>query len=162
IANTYKFDPFSQGFVEVLAAQQTNEAADWYQGTADAVRQQLRYVLEDRCTEVLILSGDQLYRMDYRHLLKTHRDSGADATLALAAPPPPFDLHRPVGFTYTHIRNVPASRVTDARLKDALVSDGCVVDSGSRVERCVAGVRSRVARGVTPRDTVMVGASWFA
>src|SRR2546430_1125300 len=47
IANTYKFDPFSQGFVEVLAAQQTNEAADWYQGTADAVRQQIRYVHEE-------------------------------------------------------------------------------------------------------------------
>src|SRR3974377_757620 len=49
IANTYKFDPFNQGFVEVLAAQQTNEAADWYQGTADAVRQQIRYVIEDGC-----------------------------------------------------------------------------------------------------------------
>ena len=47
IANTYKFDPFSRGFVEVLAAQQTNEATDWYQGTADAVRQQIRYVIED-------------------------------------------------------------------------------------------------------------------
>ena len=47
IAQTYKFDPFSQGFVEVLAAQQTNEAADWYQGTADAVRQNMRYVQED-------------------------------------------------------------------------------------------------------------------
>src|SRR5246127_2634540 len=59
IANTYKFDPFSHGFVEVLAAQQTNEAADWYQGTADAVRQNARYVQEDGAGEVLILSGDQ-------------------------------------------------------------------------------------------------------
>src|SRR5262249_53079010 len=48
ISNTYKFDPFSKGFVEILAAQQTNESTDWYQGTADAVRQQLRYVHEDR------------------------------------------------------------------------------------------------------------------
>src|SRR6202162_3054544 len=63
IANTYKFDPFSRGFVEVLAAQQTNEAADWYQGTADADRQQIRYVVEDSATEIMILSGDQLYRM---------------------------------------------------------------------------------------------------
>src|SRR6202047_971015 len=53
IANTYKFDPFSRGFVEVLAAQQTNEAADWYQGTADAVRQQVRYVSEDPCQQVM-------------------------------------------------------------------------------------------------------------
>src|SRR5262249_33168892 len=83
IGNTYKFDPFSRGFVEVLAAQQTNEAADWYQGTADAVRQNIRYVHEDRCRDVLILSGDQLYRMDFRHLLKTHRDSQADVTIAV-------------------------------------------------------------------------------
>jgi glucose-1-phosphate adenylyltransferase len=83
IANTYKFDPFSQGFVEVLAAQQTNEAADWYEGTADAVRQHLRYVQQDPGTDVLILSGDQLYRMDFRKLLRLHRDSKADITLGV-------------------------------------------------------------------------------
>src|SRR6516164_9424005 len=82
IANTYKFDNFDRGFVEILAAQQTNETADWYQGTADAVRQNIRYVLEDGARDVLILSGDQLYRMDYRQLLKTHRDSEADVTIA--------------------------------------------------------------------------------
>src|SRR5438094_9567292 len=83
IANTYKFDPFSQGFVEVLAAQQTNEAADWYQGTADAVRQNIRYVQEDWAREVMILSGDQLYRMDFGQLLKTHRHHEADVTIAV-------------------------------------------------------------------------------
>src|SRR6266849_173541 len=57
IANAYKFDPFSKGFVEVLAAQQTNEAADWYQGTADAVRQNARYLESDGSSEVLVLSG---------------------------------------------------------------------------------------------------------
>src|SRR5438552_7560030 len=81
IANTYKFDPFSKGFVEVLAAQQTNEAADWYQGTADAVRQNVRYIQEDGAENVLILSGDQLYRMDYRQLLKTHQETAADVTI---------------------------------------------------------------------------------
>src|SRR5213082_3521881 len=80
IANTYKFDPFSRGFVEVLAAQQTNETADWYQGTADAVRQQIRYVMEDTCQEILILSGDQLYRMDFGQLLEMHRKTKADMT----------------------------------------------------------------------------------
>src|SRR5438552_11198156 len=74
ISNTYKFDPFSHGFVELLAAQQTNEAADWYQGTADAVRQNIRYIQEDVCRDVLILSGDQLFRMDFQQLLRTHRD----------------------------------------------------------------------------------------
>src|ERR1700758_1978868 len=87
IANTYKFDPFSQAFVEVLAAQQTNEAADWYQGTADAVRQQIRYVAEDSCSDVLILSAAQLYRMDFQHLLKPHRDTKADVTIAVLPVP---------------------------------------------------------------------------
>src|ERR1700735_2879461 len=81
IANTYNFDPFSRGFVEVLAAQQTNEAADWYQGTANAVRQQIRYVHEDTCTDVMILSGDQLYRMDFKRLLQVHKETQADVTL---------------------------------------------------------------------------------
>jgi glucose-1-phosphate adenylyltransferase len=82
IANTYKFDMFSQGFVEVLAAQQTNESADWYQGTADAVRQNISYIERESPDEVLILSGDQLYRMDFRHLIETHRGHRADVTIA--------------------------------------------------------------------------------
>ncbi|QJW97116.1 glucose-1-phosphate adenylyltransferase [Frigoriglobus tundricola] len=82
IANTYKFDMFSKGFVEVLAAQQTNESADWYQGTADAVRQNLSYIQREDPDDVLILSGDQLYRMDFRHLIETHRGHRADVTIA--------------------------------------------------------------------------------
>jgi glucose-1-phosphate adenylyltransferase len=284
IANTYKFDPFSRGFVEILAAQQTNEATDWYQGTADAVRQQVRYVLEDPCREVLILSGDQLYRMDYRELVRTHRDSAADVTLAvlpvgreqvsgfgimqvneegrvvgfvekpqterelepvrtpdewfarrglaargrnylasmgiylfsrdallallnahpdaidfgkdvfprsirthrvqahlfdgywedlgtiqayhqanlaLAGNDPPFDFHTPDGVIYTRMRNLPASRVCNAALQDCLVSDGCLIGCGARVERSVIGIRSIVGQDVTLRDTVMIGASRF-
>jgi glucose-1-phosphate adenylyltransferase len=83
IANTYKFDPFSKGFVEVLAAQQTMEKESWYQGTADAVRQNIRYVHEDGSSDILILSGDQLYRMDFRHLIQTHHDTRADVTIAV-------------------------------------------------------------------------------
>lgn len=82
IANTYKFDMFSRGFVEVLAAQQTYESADWYQGTADAVRQNISYIQREKCDDVLILSGDQLYRMDYQDIIRTHRESQADATIA--------------------------------------------------------------------------------
>jgi glucose-1-phosphate adenylyltransferase len=77
----YKFDPFSKGFVEILAAQQTTEGARWYQGTADAVRQNLRYFLDGPYEHYLILSGDQLYRMDYAHLLQEHLKSGAEVTL---------------------------------------------------------------------------------
>jgi glucose-1-phosphate adenylyltransferase len=280
IANTYKFDPFSRGFVEVLAAQQTNEATDWYQGTADAVRQNLRYIHEDRAREVLILSGDQLYRMDFAKLLQTHREARADATIAvlpvtageasglgmvrvdesgrvvgfvekpqrlelleplrmpdgwfaqrgiashgrhylasmgiylfdrdtlinlLNAPPlatdfgkevfprslkthrvqahlfdgywedvgtvkayhqanlaltgdaPPFDFHSPDGVMYTRMRYLPASRVSGARLESCLVSDGCLVQAGTHIHRCVLGVRTRVGRDVRLRDTVIIG-----
>ena len=284
IANTYKFDPFSRGFVEVLAAQQTNEAADWYQGTADAVRQQIRYVIEDPCEHVLILSGDQLYRMDFQHLLRTHLESRADATiavlpvprdqvpglgimqldetgrvvgfvekpqtdpaidavrtptawierygiraagreylasmgiylftrkallellnarplatdfgkeifprslrthqvqaflfdgywedlgtvkayheanLALAGDEPPFDFHSPEGVIYTRMRFLPASQLMGGKLKHCLISDGCVIESGADLERCVIGVRSRLARNVTLRDTVVLGADRY-
>lgn len=284
IANTYKFDPFSRGFVEVLAAQQTNEAADWYQGTADAVRQQIRYVQEDGCKEVLILSGDQLYRMDFRHLLQTHQDSQADVTiavlpvtaeqasglgmmrvddtgrvvgflekpqtleqlkplrtppgwmeqkgiasqgreylasmgiylfnrdmlfetlnvrplatdfgkeifprsitthhiqthmfdgywedlgtvkayheasLALAGDQPPFDFHSPEGVIYTRMRFLPASRVSAADLEQCLISDGCVIEAGTKMKHCVIGVRSRIGKNVTLRDTVIIGADRF-
>ncbi|HEV3260759.1 MAG TPA: glucose-1-phosphate adenylyltransferase [Gemmataceae bacterium] len=284
IANSYKFDAFSRGFVEVLAAQQTNEAADWYQGTADAVRQNIRYVEQDGCREVLVLSGDQLYRMDFRQVLKTHREHKADVTiavlpvtreqaagfgmvrlddqgrvagfvekpqtdeqlapvripaewlarhgisggdrqylasmgiylfnrrvlfdllkaeplaadfgkevfprsikthrvqahlfdgywedlgtvksyheanLALAGDDPPFDFHSPEGVIYTRMRFLPASRVSGATLEQCLVSDGCVVQSGTRMTRCVVGVRSRIGRDVVLNDTVIIGADRF-
>jgi glucose-1-phosphate adenylyltransferase len=83
IANTYKFDMFSKGFVEILAAQQAyDEQIGWYQGTADAVRQNIAYIKREEPDEVLIFSGDQLYRMDYRQLIETHRKSGAEVTIA--------------------------------------------------------------------------------
>lgn len=82
ITATYKFDTFAEGFVEALAAQQTLDSTDWYQGTADAVRQNLRYIQQRGVEYVLILSGDQLYRMDYREMFKTHLDNKADVTIA--------------------------------------------------------------------------------
>src|SRR3954463_822411 len=80
---TYKFDIFSSGFVSVLAAEQTEEGGNWFQGTADAVRQSLRHMRRQSAKEILILSGDQLYQMDYRQMLKTHRENRADATVAV-------------------------------------------------------------------------------
>jgi glucose-1-phosphate adenylyltransferase len=284
ISNTYKFDNFDRGFVEILAAQQTNERADWYQGTADAVRQNIRYVQEDGCREVLILSGDQLYRMNFAALLKTHRDNKADVTLAvlpvdqeqtvnfgiaqldesgrvtgfvekpeteeqlkplrmsvewlehrgvrsrerqymasmgiylfnrqvlfdllsesaratdfgkeifprsirshhvqahlfdgywedlgtiksyheanlaLAGENPPFNFHSQEGIIYTRMRFLPASRITGARLEQSLVSDGCVIREGTQITRSVIGIRSRIGRNVTIRDTVIIGADRF-
>jgi len=284
ISNTYKFDPFGAGFVEILAAQQTNEAADWYQGTADAVRQQIRTIMDEVCDHVLVLSGDQLYRMDFRQLIHTHRESKADATLAvipvsreqvsafglvqldstgrieafvekprdeatlapfrtpavwlercglrdssrpylasmgiycfrrdallelLADKPlatdfgkevfprclrthrlqahlfdgywedlgtiqayheanlaltgdhPPFDFYLPGGVIYTRMRFLPASRVSAATLREALISDGCVIQTGARVERSVIGVRSRIGRNALIRSSVLNGADRF-
>jgi glucose-1-phosphate adenylyltransferase len=284
IALTYKFDPFAHGFVEILAAQQTNETAEWYEGTADAVRQNLRYIQDNPCREILILSGDQLYRMDFGLMLRAHRDSRADVTmavvpvrrertsqlgivavdddnrvsllaekpqseeelvplqttdawferrgmtgrdrgylanmgiylfnrqvlfdlvggqppvkdlvrelfpphlhthriqaylfdgywddlgtiksyyeanLALVREPPPFDFHSPEGVIYTRMRHLPASRVHGVDLEQSLVSDGCTVKPGTRVERCIVGVRSQIGRDVTLRDSVIIGADRF-
>jgi glucose-1-phosphate adenylyltransferase len=257
---------------------------DWYQGTADAVRQNIRYVHEDGCKEVLILSGDQLYRMDFRKMIESHRESGADATLAvlpvaeeltpglglvrvddhgrvlgfvekpkqkeqlgpirmpaewmeqrgieskgreylasmgiyvfkkdslirvLNAPPlatdfgkevfprslgthhvhtflfdgywedvgtigayheaslaltgrvPPFDFHSPGGVIYTRMRYLPASRVNDAHLEECLVSDGCFVDGGTQIRRCVLGVRTRIGQNCKLTNSVIIGADRF-
>ncbi len=82
IRQTYRFDRFDGGFVEILAAQQTMEGEKWYQGTADAVRKNLNNLRDKNVDYYLILSGDQLYRMDYREILATHEKSGADATIA--------------------------------------------------------------------------------
>ncbi|HET7292857.1 MAG TPA: glucose-1-phosphate adenylyltransferase [Vicinamibacteria bacterium] len=81
--HTYKFDYFSSGFVSLLAAEQTEQHSDWFQGTADAVRRSLRHLAEHRFREILILSGDQLYQMDYRKMLDTHRRHVADVTVAV-------------------------------------------------------------------------------
>ncbi|MCE2793251.1 MAG: NTP transferase domain-containing protein, partial [Blastopirellula sp.] len=83
IRRTYVFDHFSGGFVEILAAQETmSQGTDWYQGTADAVRKNLGYIEQRGIEYVLILSGDQLYRMDYAKLIAQHQATGADATIA--------------------------------------------------------------------------------
>jgi glucose-1-phosphate adenylyltransferase len=82
ISRTYKFDQFTSGFVEILAAQQTLTNASWYEGTADAVRKNLTHFLNHDFEYLLILSGDQLYRMDFREMITQHAESGADITVA--------------------------------------------------------------------------------
>jgi glucose-1-phosphate adenylyltransferase len=82
IQGAYKFDHFSRSFVEVLAAQQRPSGSQWYQGTADAVRQNMRDFLQRPYEYYIILSGDQLYRMDYRELLKQHIEKQSDITIA--------------------------------------------------------------------------------
>lgn len=83
ISRTYRFSSFSTGFVEVLAAEQTKENPDWFQGTADAVRQMLPHLRDWKVDTLLILSGDHLYRMDYEKFLGRHEDTNADVTVSV-------------------------------------------------------------------------------
>jgi glucose-1-phosphate adenylyltransferase len=94
IARTYSFAGFTEGFVEVLAAQQTPDSLNWFQGTADAVRKYLWLIEEWDVDEYLILSGDHLYRMDYREFVQRHRETEADITLSVL----PIDERRASDF----------------------------------------------------------------
>ena len=82
IASTYVFDQFHSGFVQILSAEQTYSSESWYQGTADAVRKNLKHFHDQEADYYLILSGDQLYRMDFSKMLQRHIDSGAELTVA--------------------------------------------------------------------------------
>ncbi len=107
IARAYSFAGFTDGFVEVLAAQQTPENPNWFQGTADAVRQYLWLFEEWDVDEYLILSGDHLYRMDYRQFVQRHRETGADITISVV----PMDERRASDFGLMKIDDV--GRVVD-------------------------------------------------
>jgi glucose-1-phosphate adenylyltransferase len=283
IRRTYVFDSYSGGFVELLAAQQTNEGAAWYQGTADAVRQNLRYIEESGIDYVLILSGDQLYRMNYNEMLKTHLATGADVTiagmpvdretakamgimrlhddgsvagflekpqtdkemdlvrmdpawidargvpshgrdclasmgiylfnrdvlvdmltktdyhdfgreifpaaarthsvqvhlfdgywedigtirsfyeanLALAQPEPPFELASAESPIYTRARFLPASKFDGTTIKNSLVADGCFIAEGAQIENSIIGLRTRIGKNVTIRNSILMGADFF-
>ncbi|HEY7697949.1 MAG TPA: sugar phosphate nucleotidyltransferase, partial [Vicinamibacteria bacterium] len=88
ISRTYRFDSFGRGFVDILAAEQTLESKNWYQGTADAVRQNLRHIIGRGETDrALILSGDQLYRMNLRELVEQHKKTKAEVTVAVTPVP---------------------------------------------------------------------------
>jgi glucose-1-phosphate adenylyltransferase len=283
IRRTYMFDSYSGGFVELLAAQQTNEGAVWYQGTADAVRQNLRYIEEPGIDYVLILSGDQLYRMNYNEMLNTHLKTGADVTiagmpvdretakamgimrlhdsgrvagflekpqtddemdivrmdpawidahgvqshgrdclasmgiylfnrdvlvdlltktdyqdfgreifpaavrthqvqvhlfdgywedigtirsfyeanLALAQPHPPFEMTSAESPIYTRARFLPASKFDGSAIKNSLVADGCLIEEGARIENSIIGLRTRIGKDVTIRNSIIMGADFF-
>jgi len=94
IKNTYNFDLFSHGFVDILAAEQTPKSQNWFQGTADAVRQSIHHLSNYEYEHVMILSGDQLYQMDFRIVMDHHKKSGADLTVATI----PVDAQDATGF----------------------------------------------------------------
>ncbi len=279
IRSTYNFDPFGGGFVEVLAAQQTLENADWYQGTADAVRRNLRYIEQPGVEYVLILSGDQLYQMNFQEMLESHVKTAADVTiaavpvhgreadalgimrlddtgrvvgflekpkteqeldmvrtapawidahgiasrgrdclanmgiylfnretlldvlrktdyrdfgkevfpasvrarhvqvhlsdgywedigtiksfyeanLALTKPDAPFDLASVEAPIYSHARFLPPTRFDGATIRGSLVADGSMIEPGATIENSIIGVRCRIGRNVTIRDSIVMG-----
>lgn len=287
IRATYRFDAFSGGFVEILAAQQTLDVAnahrDWYQGTADAVRKNLRYFLEPQVEHVLILSGDQLYRMDFQDMIATHEEAGADVTIAakpvdraaagglgimrvdesgrvvgflekpstdaelndmatstawidahgiqsrgrdclasmgiylfnrdtladvlaktdyrdfgkevfpasirsrhvqlhvfdgywqdigtirsfydanltLAQPDPPFELASATSPIFSRARFLPPTRADGVVAEQSLLADGCVIEPGTRIENSVIGLRCRIGRDVTIRNSIIMGADYY-
>lgn len=86
VANTYKFDAFASGFIDLLAAEQTDSRdGDWFRGTADAVRKCMKHIGRESWSSIAILSGDQLYRMDLREMIKVHQESNAAVTVAMKA-----------------------------------------------------------------------------
>jgi glucose-1-phosphate adenylyltransferase len=101
VQSTYHFDPFGGGFVDILAAEQTEKGSDWYQGTADAVRRNLLHFRAFPHDLVLILSGDQLYRMDFRQIIKQHTDRRADVTIATV----PFPVSKVEGLGLTQVHD---------------------------------------------------------
>jgi len=111
IARTYRFSQFSDGFVEILAAEQTPESPQWFQGTADAVRQVLPHIRDWGIDTLLILSGDHLYSMDYRRFLNRHFDSDADVTVSVI-PSSPKDAEE-----FGLLKTDATGRITDFREK---------------------------------------------
>lgn len=280
----YTFDHFSGGFVELLAAQETADpGTDWYQGTADAVRKNLRYFNQPSIEYVIVLSGDQLYRMDYRDLLATHQESGADITisclpvdqqaargfgimqmndsgrvtdfvekpktdeqinairtdpawmeargveskgrdclasmgiyvfnrqilndvlssnehadfgrevfpesirsrhvqvhmfdgywedigtirsfyeanLALAQDSPAFQLTTPKAPIYTRARFLPPTKVSGAKIKNSMISNGCEIGEGAVIENSVIGLRTIIEPNVTIKDSIVMGCDFY-
>ena len=143
IYQTYKFDTFGGGWVQILAAEQTYasgaKGSDWYQGTADAVRKQLRHI---RPSEALVLSGDHLYCMDYRHFIAAHRESGADVTVAAQpvtreAAPELGILKTPAsGATSSSVPNRKSPRLSRRRItSSAMAWSSCPRTPSSPMER---------------------------
>lgn len=282
VTSGYKFDHFGENFVHVLAAQQTPGDDNWYQGTADAVRQNLSYFLERPYQYFLVLSGDQLYRMDFRKMMSEHQKTGADVTIATTPVPREparafglmdtdadsritrfvekpgddddaldklvmpeellksvdlpldeerfqasmgiylfnrkvledalkndsqdfgkhiipgiikeknvyshiftgywedigtiasyyeanlectkivpkfnfFDSHNPI---YTRSRLLPASKINNATIEEALLSDGCII-TDAKIRRSIIGVRSVIEKGCEISDTIIIGSDFY-
>ena len=119
VTTTYNFDPFGGGFVDILAAEQTEKGSDWYQGTADAVRRNLLHFRAFPHDLVLILSGDQLYRMDFRKIIDQHIATKADVTIAAI----PFPVSKVEGLGLMQVKDDHSITRFVEKPKDAAVLD---------------------------------------
>lgn len=130
IKNTYHFSAFSTGFVDILAAEQTPDNPGWFQGTADAVRQSLRHISNLEYDYILILSGDQLYQMDFGDMMKNHIDSQTDISIATI---PVDDRDAPeFGILKTNEQNVITSFIEKPK-KDILPE--WISDTGAEMQK---------------------------
>jgi glucose-1-phosphate adenylyltransferase len=126
VYDTYKFDVFSGGFIELLPAEQTLTHNDWYQGTADAVRRQLHEIRNAAARDAVILAGDHLYRMDYSQFVKYHRDCNADITIAGFRVPEIETYRFGIMKTDNHQKIVDYSeKPTDPAVLERLKSNSC-------------------------------------
>ncbi len=144
VAGTYNFDPFGGGFVDILSAEQTEKSADWYQGTADAVRRNLVHFRAFDHDLVLILSGDQLYRMDYRKIIEEHLAHGADVTVAAV----PFEISRVAGLGLMQVNDDHSIVRFVEKPKDPKIIEGLAISpvleaelkTPSNEKRCLASM----------------------
>jgi glucose-1-phosphate adenylyltransferase len=143
VQSTYHFDPFGGGFVDILAAEQTEKGSDWYQGTADAVRRNLLHFRAFPHDLVLILSGDQLYRMDFRKIIEEHIANGADVSIAAI----PFPVSKVAGLGLMEVHDDHSIVRFVEKPKDPAVIDSLTVSpalekelSPSTEKRCLASM----------------------
>lgn len=144
VQNTYHFDPFGGGFVDILAAEQTEKGSDWYQGTADAVRRNLLHFRSFPHDLVLILSGDQLYRMDFREIIEQHVRTGADVTIAAV----PFPVSKVEGLGLMQVSDDLAIQRFVEKPKDPAIIAGLAISPAvektlktpSAEKRCLANM----------------------
>lgn len=123
IQNTFHFDPFGGGFVDILSAEQTEKSLDWYQGTADAVRRNLQHFRNFKHEYVLILSGDQLYRMDFGKIVEEHIATGADVSIAAI----PFPISKVEGLGLMRVQDNLAISEFVEKPKDPKIIEGLAI-----------------------------------
>jgi glucose-1-phosphate adenylyltransferase len=144
VQSTYHFDPFGGGFVDILAAEQTEKGSDWYQGTADAVRRNLVHFRAYPHDLVLILSGDQLYRMDFRKIINEHLSRGADVSIAAI----PFAVSKVEGLGLMQVKDdLSVVRFVEKPKDPAVIASLALSDqieatleSPSKEKRCLASM----------------------